>query len=126
VPGLSRFRPDLVDERTSEVYEIKPLGSFPLGVAQLNGYLIMLNLSDRSGRYWISGMSFVPNPEINLDDKNTVALVTPPVDGVITYEVINLVEYTAMALAAASTQLASLEMDVGVATLNTTMCPVAQ
>lgn len=34
IPGLSRFKPDLVDKRTGEVYEIKPIAAEELGYTQ--------------------------------------------------------------------------------------------
>jgi RHS repeat-associated protein len=131
VPGFSRFRPDLVDIRTNEVYEIKPASASVLGYQQLAGYLIILNLSDPVHRLWIPGETFQP-PDlpttIELDPK-TVALVDPPLLGLITYEVLNANELLAWgtltvagAMAAAE---ADLELSVGVATLNTSLAPGA-
>jgi hypothetical protein len=91
VPGFSRFRPDLVDLRTGEVYEIKPIGSETLGYQQLAGYLIILNTSDPSHRAWVPGETFQPPvlPEMIELDPKTVALIEPPILGLIVYEVIN-------------------------------------
>jgi hypothetical protein len=131
VPGLSRFRPDLVDLRTGEVYEIKPFGASELGYAQLAGYLIILNSADKLNRYWIPGETF-QHPDlpatINLD-ANTVAVVEPPLLGLITYEILNRNELVTeaagvlagVALKAAASMMADLQLNVGVATQNTVM-----
>jgi len=131
VPGFSRFRPDLVDRRTGEVYEIKPIGSESLGYSQLGGYLIILNLSDPLHRAWIPGESFQPPdlPSFLELDPNTVAIIDPPLEGLITYEVLDSRELVAdgllslagavrLASAASSAETAEIGLDVGVAGLN--------
>src|SRR5208337_2073175 len=125
VPGFSRFRPDLVDRRTGEVYEIKPIGSESLGYSQLGGYLIILNLSDPLHRAWIPGESFQPPdlPSFLELDPNTVAIIDPPLEGLITYEVLDSRELVAdgllslagavrLASAASSAETAEIGLDV--------------
>jgi len=131
VPGFSRFRPDLVDLRTNEVYEIKPVSASVLGYQQLGGYLIILNLSDPLHRLWIPGETFQP-PDLPTTiqlDPNTVALVDPPLLGLITYEVLNANELlawgTLTVAGAVAASEADLELSVGVATLNTSLAPGA-
>lgn len=131
VPGFSRFSPDLVDPRTNEVYEIKPVASTTLGYQQLAGYLIILNLSDPEHRSWIPGETFQPpalRTMITLD-ANTVAIVDPPIEGLITYEVLNQYELLAGAsltvAGAIAASEADLQLNMGVAGLNTTLAPGA-
>ena len=99
VPGFSRFRPDLVDTATGEVYEIKPIDAEVLGYQQLAGYLIILNLSDPMHRAWVPGEDFQAPalPDLIQLGPHTIALVYPPFLGLITYQVLDSYELTAYA-----------------------------
>ena len=81
-------RPDLVEIMTGEVYEIKPIGSYIQGVAQLGWYLALLNVNDPLKRVWIPGSSYSP-PSVVRIDNFSIALVSPPAMGVIQYQVID-------------------------------------
>jgi RHS repeat-associated protein len=82
-------RPDLVDMVTNEVYEIKPTGMYITGAAQLGWYLLLLNSFDPLHRVWKPGITYIPKPMIEVYP-GCVALVSPPVAGVIQYEVIDM------------------------------------
>jgi hypothetical protein len=109
------------------VYEIKPYGSEILGYQQLAGYLIILNLADPSGA-WIPGESFQPPalPDLITLNPQTVALIEPPLEGLITYEILNSSELVADGLlsfagairlsgVAAEAETAEIQTDVGAA-----------
>lgn len=85
--GLNK--PDLVERATGEVYEIKPVGSYLLGYAQLGWYLTLLNTNDPWHRPWRPGTSYIPPKKIIIGPI-THAIVNPPIGGVILYEVIDL------------------------------------
>ena len=89
LPHLSGLvRPDLVDAATQEVYEIKPVGSEAAGRIQLGGYLFLLQAYDPN-RFvtWNPGTTWeyrgLVVPLSGLD----IAVVSPPDQGIITYEV---------------------------------------
>jgi len=91
-------RPDLVERATGEVYEIKPAGSYIMGAGQLGWYLYLLNTNDPLKRPWIPGFSYIPPSLIKLDPI-TFATVSPPVAGIIIYEVIDLKPAVALVVA---------------------------
>ena len=128
VAGFSRLRPDLIDFRSHEVYEIKTINTAAVGYAQLGGYLIVLNLADKRN-LWVPGETF-QHPdlpaEIDLGDGN-VAFVDPPLEGVITYEVVSNTELVtegvivlsgvaAVAIKATLAMIAEIGLDAGRAT----------
>jgi RHS repeat-associated protein len=115
VPGGS-LRPDLTDTLSNEVYEIKPTASAPLGYPQLAGYLIVLNMFDPLKRVWIPGSTYMPPSPIQLD-AGTIAVVYPPLEGVIVYEVLNFVEILGLAALAIRLSVPQLETDFATATL---------
>ncbi|MBZ4421853.1 RHS repeat-associated core domain-containing protein [Myxococcus sp. RHSTA-1-4] len=94
VPFAGRMRPDLTDLGTYEVYEIKPLGSYPEGLAQLTGYVLSLRYFDPAKRHWDYGSTYIP-PVIMQIEPMVYALVSPPVQGVIIYEVLDFRLYLA-------------------------------
>jgi len=81
-------RPDLADATTTEVWEIKPALSYLEGKVQLGWYLFLLNRNDPAGRTWKPGMSYAPPSSVKIGPL-AMALVFPPLGGVITYEVID-------------------------------------
>ena len=81
-------RPDLVARTSTEVYEIKPLGSYLMGKAQLGWYLLLLNSYDPIHRVWKPGTSYTP-PSTVVIDPLAYALVSPPLSGVIIYQVVD-------------------------------------
>jgi RHS repeat-associated protein len=115
VPGL-RLRPDLTDTINHLGYEIKPVGSAAQGAAQLAGYLFALTLFDPNKNVWLPGELYLP-PTLMLLNDHAVALVSPPVAGVIIYEVIDEVEITGIVAAATAALGADLAGSFAVATL---------
>src|SRR6185437_1790602 len=96
-----------------------------VGYAQLGGYLIVLNLADKKN-LWVAGETF-QHPDlpsvIDLGGGN-VAYVDPPLEGVITYEVINNTELitegvivlsgvAALAVKATLAMIAEIGLDAG-------------
>jgi hypothetical protein len=108
------LRPDLTDLGSQEVYEIKPTNSAPLGYVQLAGYLLILNKYDPLHRSWTPGESYSPPTPIPLDQL-TIAIVYPPVGGVIIYEVLNLAEIVALVSLAVILMAPEMELDFGLA-----------
>jgi RHS repeat-associated protein len=115
VPGGS-LRPDLTDTLTNEVYEIKPTASAALGYPQLAGYLIVLNRFDPLKRVWVPGSTYMAPSPIQLDS-GTIAIVYPPVGGVIIYEVLNFIEVLGLAALAIRLSVPQLETEFATATL---------
>ena len=100
--GISRLQPDLVDTnpKVREVYEIKPILSEAKGLLKLELYLSTLNSTDPTAKAnpWKPGTTYVPPSVISLD-ASTIAVVTPPVAGLIIYYVIDMKEVVAMVTA---------------------------
>ncbi|MBI3429962.1 MAG: RHS repeat-associated core domain-containing protein, partial [Actinobacteria bacterium] len=119
VPG-GTLRPDLADSATREVYEIKSILLAPTGYPQLAGYLYVLNTFDPLRRVWIPGISYVPPARIDLDAL-TYAVVSPPVGGVIIYSVVNFVELFGLVALAIKTAVPRLQLEFGLATVNSTL-----
>ena len=99
-------------------YEIKPVGSESLGAAQLAGYCFALTLLDPQRNIWLPGELYLPATLIPLNT-HAVALVSPPIAGVIIYEVIDEVEITGIVAAATAAIAADLAGSFAVATLTT-------
>ena len=116
-PGL-RLRPDLTDTINHLGYEIKPAGSAAQGAAQLAGYLFALTYFDPNKNVWLPGELYLPPTLIELNS-HAVALVSPPIAGVIVYEVIDEVEITGIVAAATAALAADLAGSFAVATLAT-------
>ena len=111
--------PDLVDTRNKKLYEIKPILSYPLGVAQLAGYITVFNYFDPQ-KGWTAGSKFDywPPDKIYLG-LGTWAYVYPPNAGVILYDVIDVPSLSLVTVGVAVT--ADVLVTVGVATLNSLM-----
>jgi RHS repeat-associated protein len=120
-PTIALF-PDLVDMGTKEIYEIKPLLSFPEGVLQLAGYIEVFNYFDPA-KGWRAGseFSYVPPSRIDLN-YGAWAIVYPPRAGVILYDVVDLPALSLIAIGAVVTvslsQSADLGASIGIVTLN--------
>jgi RHS repeat-associated protein len=110
---MGSARPDLaentIDLKIGKVYEIKPWNSYLQGITQLQYYLILLNSLDpnKNERKWISGNDFIPPSVIPLDSR-TLAIVMPPVSGVIIYYVLNSTELNSIGSAAAVAAMHSI------------------
>jgi RHS repeat-associated protein len=118
VPGWQggNLRPDLIDTVTfntvGQVYEIKSVYSEVAGLAKVALYAAILNKFDKQ-RTWIPGITYVPTPIIPVDG-STIAFVSRPYFGVISYCLINQAEL--LSLAAASTA-AALDLAFSTASL---------
>jgi hypothetical protein len=117
VPGWQggNLRPDLVDTTTfstvGQVYEIKSVYSEPAAVAKVALYVAILNKFDKQ-RTWIPGLTYLPPPIIPVDG-STVAFISRPYPGVISYCLINQTEL----LLAVQAGIASLALDLATASL---------
>jgi len=80
------------------VYEIKSVRGVVEGRIQLAWYLLLLNSFDPLRRTWIPGGSYTP-PHVVRIDNWTFALVSPPMCGMITYEVIEFRTLISVAVA---------------------------
>jgi RHS repeat-associated protein len=114
VPGGS-LRPDLIDTINHQVYEIKPALSTSLAFGQLAGYLVLLTKSDPSHNIWSPGVSYAPPTAIQIKP-GTVAFVTGPTAGIITYYVVDLTEAVGMI---AAYGVAQITVAVSTATMET-------
>ena len=90
LPFFCALEPDLVDASTHEVYEIKPLAGVQIAQTQLFVYIATLILSDPLKRPWGRGYSYFP-PNIIYPRNNAlqVALVSPPINGIILYQLVD-------------------------------------
>jgi len=81
--------PDLTDWENHEIYEIKPLLEYPVGLLQLAGYLAVFNYFDKDN-HWGPGnkYNYMPPTRIELG-LGAYALVNAPDAGVITYDVVD-------------------------------------
>jgi RHS repeat-associated protein len=117
------LRPDLVDTVTftsiGQVYEIKSVYSEAAGLAQVLLYAAVLSKFDKE-RTWIPGFTYLPTPIIPVNP-STVAFVSLSAPGVVTYCLVNQLELTAAALGVVAGALSQLQVDFGVATLETAM-----
>jgi len=111
--------PDLVDTRNKKLYEVKPILSYPLGVAQLAGYIAVFNYFDPQ-KGWTAGTRFDYRPPDKIYlGLGTWAYVHPPSAGVILYDVVDVPSLSLVAIGVALT--ADVITTVGVATLNSFM-----
>lgn len=99
------LRPDLIDTTTfgkvGQIYEIKSIYSQADALAKVFLYTGILNVFDKD-RKWIPGFTYLPPPILPVDS-STVAFISRPYPGVITYCLVNQVELAGLALAAATT-----------------------
>jgi hypothetical protein len=71
-------------------------------------------------RTWIPGFTYVPTPAIPINP-STVAFVSLSSPGVVTYCLVNQLELESAALGAVAGAISQLQVDFGVATLETAM-----
>lgn len=95
-----------------QIYEIKSVYSEAVAVAKVGLYVGILNKFDKD-RTWIPGITYLPPPILRLDG-SSVAFVSRPNPGVISYCVVNTTELAGLALAATTAglllDLASIEL----------------
>jgi RHS repeat-associated protein len=108
-----RLRPDLIEFGQlpvvpPQLFEIKASGSFIQGQVKLQFYLSMLNALDPRGAVWQPGFSYTPPRILDLG-YGAYALVSPPIRGVILYQVVDFKE----AAAVAAYELAQLTYQIG-------------
>ena len=113
-------RPDLIDTTTfntvGQVYEIKSVYSEALGLAEVTAYAAVLSRFDKQ-RTWIPGFTYLPTPLIPVGP-STLAIVSRPYPGVITYCLIDQRELLSMAFAAG---VAGLSIEVGATIMTSSM-----
>jgi hypothetical protein len=117
--GLGRYRPDLVDVREKQLYEIKHVREAAIGEAKLRFYLTIFNWADPTSKAkkWTAGNKFIPSRYIKLRSNGGAwAIVSPPVLGVITYQAIDfegmLQVMTAFVIVSSGAALASLTLQI--------------
>ena len=123
IPFFGRWRPDLIDNVSRQIYEIKTVREAPIGFWKLEGYLLMMNWSDPvKAPPWTAGTpeSFTPESPIHLPMGFTV-VVFPPVHGVIAYDVFNFplafAGLAALAISSRAADGARLTAQLGTAVL---------
>lgn len=106
--------PDLIDVPRKKLFEIKPILSYPLGVAQLAGYISVFNYFDPAGG-WTAGseIDYFPPTRIELG-LGSWAIVYPPDVGVILYDVIDIPSLALVTVGVAY----SIQSQVSIASLN--------
>jgi RHS repeat-associated protein len=118
IPGWQggNLRPDLIDTTTfntvGQVYEIKSAYSETAGLAQVTLYAAVLNKFDKQ-RTWIPGITYLPSPIIPVNG-STVAFISRPYPGVISYCLVDQTELVALAAAAG---IYALSLDLATASL---------
>jgi RHS repeat-associated protein len=118
IPGWQggNLRPDLIDTTTfntvGQIYEIKSVYSEAAGVAQVALYAAVPNQFDKQ-RTWIPGITYLPPPIIPVNG-STIAIISRPYPGVISYCLINQAELLGLALTAG---VVGLSLDFGTAAL---------
>jgi len=80
------LRPDLVDTKVPQVYEIKPIKSAFLGIEQLYTYTLIMNELDPLKRFWVTGFGYKPPEYITIKCGKRVKIMGP-VDGLILYKI---------------------------------------
>jgi len=114
-PVFGALKPDLVERGSSpcQVYEIKAVGDFLEGRVKLQLYLWTLKALDPQRRQWVAGYSYRP-PSIVDACPLAIAIVSPPLDGVILYQVIDMPSVIAAVAVLVRTQfeveLATIEL----------------
>lgn len=90
-------------EGVGQIYEIKSIYSEGDALAKVLLYASVLNKFDKD-RKWVPGFTYLPPPILPVD-YSTVAFISRPYPGVITYCLVNQVELLGLAGAAATTAL---------------------
>lgn len=113
---IESLLPDLVDGYTKEIYEIKPMSAYGLaGIFQLWGYIWAFNELDPSGG-WHPGSTWDPPRVVNLS--LGIAFVSPPVGGMIFYEIQTIQDIAKKGVRSARvSDQARLQQHVGIATI---------
>ena len=110
--GLGGLIPDMINLTTKEIYDIKSTTSAAAGAAKIGLYLYALNRFDKRKTKWQGGTTFRPRSVIRLSPV-TLALVSPPILGLITYEVVDTFEIYFLARLVAEDFVAGLSLDFG-------------
>ena len=122
-PYVGRLRPDLIDFVNKQIYEIKPITQIAEGQFQLTGYILILNWADPDkSRPWTRGTAANYRPPSTIPlGLGAMALVSPPVLGVIAYDVYDLkvviATLAAIAVASMTAQMSEISLDIGVASM---------
>lgn len=105
----------MINSTTKEIYDIKTIQSAPAGAAKIALYLYALNRFDKRKTKWQGGTTYRPRNIIRLSPV-TIALVSPPVLGLITYEVVDTFEIYFLVRIALEDMVAGLQLQFGTAT----------
>ena len=102
-----KLRPDLIDTTTfqnvGQIYEIKSIYSVADALVKVGLYIGALNKFDKD-RKWIPGFTYLPPPILPVD-ASTIAFISRPFPGVITYCLVNQIELAGLAFSAATTSV---------------------
>jgi hypothetical protein len=128
VPFIGKLRPDLIDYRAKQIYEIKTVRGFTEGQWQLRGYLLGLNWADPDKTHpWTAGAGYFPPKAFPVGALAT-AVTAPPIGGVITYEVFDalpiVLGLAAVAAKSAASQVAQVASQTMQAIMLNTFAPV--
>ncbi len=85
---FNALRPDLADYDQRDIYEIKPKHLLGKGLLEVWGYQAILNTARGQTHHWNLGSDYIPPGVVALTSRE-IAIVHPPINGVITYEVVN-------------------------------------
>lgn len=113
-------RPDLVDIKNHQVYEIKPILSAPLGASQLLKYLVLFRYFDSTAGWGLGTAQNYPDmPTVVPLGFGAEALVSPAVDGLIIYRVVDVKVLAAEAVVVGAIAFnADIQASLGIATLD--------
>ena len=112
---MGEIIPHMINFTTKEIYEIKSIASAAAGVAKIALYLYALNRFDKRKTKWQGGTTFRPRNIIRLSPV-TIALVSPPILGLITYEVVDTFEIYFLVRLALEDFTLGITVEVGTAT----------
>jgi RHS repeat-associated protein len=116
-------RPDLIDKTTfdtvGQVYEIKSIYKETVALAEVMAYAALMSKFDKN-RTWVPGFTYLPPPILPLN-ASTVAFISRPYPGVITYCIVNQLELQFLAAMALVTAAAEITLNVGVAAMEEAM-----
>jgi hypothetical protein len=101
------------------VCEIKSIYKGKVALAEVTAYAALMSKFDKN-RTWIPGMTYLPPPILPLNE-STVAFISRPYPGVITYCIVNQLELQFLSAMALGTAFAEIDLDLGVAALEDAM-----
>jgi RHS repeat-associated protein len=88
-PLANMLQPDLADYATREIYEIKSRSQFSEGTMKMLLYIAALNRAPGQTNEWEEGSSYTYTHNPIVLNYGKIAIVHPPVSGVITYSLLD-------------------------------------